>query len=552
MSQSTALLFTLKLVEPVLITQVAGGDENSATGMNYIPGSVIRGALIDRYLRKNSVADPPVGQSTRGLFFDGSVVFLNAYPDYLGTRMLPTPLSWFAEKDSSSHSGDVVDDAFADVSKYLEQPKSPKGAQFCVIEASEGDDDYALPGGDIGTDPQAICHSPAFQMRVHIALPAPNVRTQENQVYRYESLAAGQVFAGAIVSPSGADLAPLEKILAETPELDVGGARSAGYGRVLVQSSRIVAHWEEYAASDVRSDKVVVTLLSDAILRGANGQVNGDMDETLSTLLGKDIKASRKWQRSQRVGGYNRKWSLPLPHDEALKAGSVFVYSAQDVDAELLRDRSRDGIGERRAEGFGRIAVNWQFVGQLKRGAYESARKTPVRLSNSSEQVAVWMAQRHLQNQFEQGLVNFASSLQEDKMVRLPSRSQLARIRNLAQQALDEKSLDALARFLKRIRKPRNRGLEAYQQLHRARLDANVRESLLNWLQEWVDDSTDEKLRSVLLGGRDFPKVAGVECKLKDKQRAYYSARVIDVAMKKAIRALQAQEKHQAAQEVTR
>jgi hypothetical protein len=162
------------------------------------------------------------------------------------------------------------------------------------------------------------------------------------------------------------------------------------------------------------------------------------------------------------------------------------------------------------------------------------------------------MAERHLQNQFEQGLVDFASSLQEDKMVRLPSRSQLARIRNLAQQALDEKRLDALARFLKRIRNPRNRGLEAYQQLHRAKLDADGRESLLRWLQERVDDNTDEALKALLLGGRPFPKVAGVGVELTKEQRAYYIARVIDIAMKKAIRALQAQEKHQVAQEVTR
>ena len=44
-----ALTFTIRSLEPVLVAQVTGGDPNSASSVLFIPGSVVRGALIARY-----------------------------------------------------------------------------------------------------------------------------------------------------------------------------------------------------------------------------------------------------------------------------------------------------------------------------------------------------------------------------------------------------------------------------------------------------------------------------------------------------------------------
>ena len=49
-----ALTFQIHLHEPVLVTQVGSGDSNSAVGFDFIPGSVIRGALIGRYLQRRN------------------------------------------------------------------------------------------------------------------------------------------------------------------------------------------------------------------------------------------------------------------------------------------------------------------------------------------------------------------------------------------------------------------------------------------------------------------------------------------------------------------
>ena len=91
----SALTFRIRLKTPVLATQTESGEPNSATAFDYIPGSMIRGALIARM--GGNVADLPVDPEMRRLFFSGDVHFLNAYPfdaDSFSNRLLPVPLSW--------------------------------------------------------------------------------------------------------------------------------------------------------------------------------------------------------------------------------------------------------------------------------------------------------------------------------------------------------------------------------------------------------------------------------------------------------------------------
>ena len=45
-----AIPYRLHLLEPVLVSQAESGEENSAVGLPFIPGSAIRGALVARYL----------------------------------------------------------------------------------------------------------------------------------------------------------------------------------------------------------------------------------------------------------------------------------------------------------------------------------------------------------------------------------------------------------------------------------------------------------------------------------------------------------------------
>src|SRR5690606_3579638 len=87
--------------------------------------------------------------------------------------------------------------------------------------------------------------------------------------------------------------------------------------------------------------------------------------------LNKPLKNQSAFVKSTDVGGFNRKWKLPLPQMPALGMGSVFVYPANQLSPADLADLVEKRIGERRVDGFGRIAVNWHGNPQPKWGSAE-------------------------------------------------------------------------------------------------------------------------------------------------------------------------------------
>jgi len=528
-----AIPYHLELLEPVLIAQMASGEENSAIGLPFIPGSVVRGALIARYLDTHPTDDLAVEAQARQWFLDGTVCFLNAYPSYGDerTRMLPTPASWFTEKDDARFENTLLRDWAVDPTQRLEQPKPPQNAEFCHLLYPDSDEDEEDEDEFIERRPEkAVCYSPLRHVNVHIAVVEPNRRGKgENTVYRYEALAANQVFSGVIIAPDEVDLIGLYDLLHSMPELFIGKAQSAGYGRVRLKVDPIVTGWEEYSPGDPPdSGEIIVTLLSDTLVRGPGGQINGDLDAALAKLLGlPSLKAQRRYYSMGLVGGFNRKWGLPLPQAWALRAGSVFVYEAGAFDPEELRHKVALGIGERRAEGFGRIAVNWHTALTVKRQKMPPVRRLLPDLSPESQKLAQKMAQRRLRQLLERGLVDYWSRVE---FKRLPSRTQLSRVRNAVQQAMvnvDGISSGEEKNPVKEHLKSLNR---AKSELQQARIDGV---SMSKWILERLDSLDVEQL---LLQGESLPQIAGQTATLDEKTKLIYTLRLIDGVMQKASR----------------
>lgn len=115
--------YRVTLLEPTLVTSLQG-DPNSAVAFDYLPGSVLRGVLIGKYLGSKLV---DTGDSTlRRLFFDGTTRYLNGYPlDMDGHLSVPVPLSWQQEKDDE----DVIFDFAVEEQDHKKQWK-PVTASF--------------------------------------------------------------------------------------------------------------------------------------------------------------------------------------------------------------------------------------------------------------------------------------------------------------------------------------------------------------------------------------------------------------------------------------
>jgi CRISPR-associated protein Csx10 len=511
-----AITYRLRLLEPVLVSQAESGEENSAIGLSFVPGSVLRGVLAERYLREHRPTDPAADETFRHLFLDGSVCFLNAYPWREKERTLPKPASWMTEKElADADDGPVYDWAVEpEMTEHpeLDHPKPPKG-DFCLVQ----DDSVAMI-------------MPARQVNVHISLEQVNDRTDENKVYRYDALAAGEVLAGAIMAEDVELLGKLHSLLAEG-EISLGGAHLAGYGRVRVEGvTDRRPDWSEYQPVNSPAEaKVVVTLLSDAIVRGANGQVNGDVSATLAAALKLPaLKPVQSFCHLRLVGGYNRKWSLPLPQTWAVQAGSVFVYQAGAFQPEDLRQAVALGIGERCAEGFGRIAVNWQAQAELRRRKPEPLPLDEPQLTDGSKALAQAMAERRLRLLLDRKLAEAINDISVSKP--RPQNAQLSRVRGAAQQALKEKVLEPVRAHLRDLKK------DAKTQFERARIKGTP---LLSWIQERAErlDVQEQLLREPI-----SVQVAGQPAQLTESLRAEYTARLLDGVMKKAIKQNQQEE----------
>lgn len=508
-----AVTYRLRLLEPVLVSQAESGEENSAIGLPFIPGSAIRGALAARYLQAFKLTDAAADDLFRHLFLDGSICFLNAYPWREGARSLPRPLSWMAEKDKADEKEGTAYDWAIDPESKLERPKAVDG-QFCVL-----------------VDDTAYMASPERQVNVHISLQDVDKRGDENTVYRYDALAAGEVLAGAIVSTND-DLLERMKVLLDTDEIALGTAHRAGYGRVRIEDMKLSPNgWNEYTPGDGSgTGEIVVTLLSDAIVRGNDGQVNGDISAALASILRlPGLKPKRCYQSLHLVGGYNRKWNLPLPQTWSIQAGSAFVFAAGSFASDELRRLAELGIGERRAEGFGRLAVNWQRHAELNWEKADPPEIAGTELSEESKALALQMANRRLRLLLDQRLAAAVNRIQIG--AQRPQNAQLSRVRSAAQQAMVEGNFNGLQRHLANLKGAR-------EQFEKARVSNTP-------LDRWIEERTknlDVEIQLQLGQPPVLPEVAGQKAQLTSKLKVEYTARLIDGVMKKAAKLNQKQE----------
>ena len=227
-----ALSYQVRLLEPLLATQLGAGEENSSQSSCFIPGSMLRGALVNLYLKMRKaqgreVVDPAIDPDCRRLFFEGATCYLNAYPVVGNSlRTLPKPLSWYMEKEElESDEGTIYD--FAVEPQRFEGMKAVPG-DFCRIY-----------------DDSAVFVKTRSSLMMHNASEDRMVRKKDRStVYRYEAIAAGQVFSAVIISENIADLELLQSLIDES-EIHIGGSRSAGYGRVAFSVSGINSEWYE-------------------------------------------------------------------------------------------------------------------------------------------------------------------------------------------------------------------------------------------------------------------------------------------------------------------
>lgn len=505
-------IYTLILKEPVLANSLSG-DTNSARSLPFIPGGLVRGALIQNYSGEKSADDADFQR----LFLNGKTRFLHAYPVCNGKRMLPTPLSWKTYKDDLEGRRGVANFA----KTVINDPKI-KIVPFPFYTIH---DEVVLK----------VKHQ--WQVNVHTQRDAVFGRAKGKgigTVFRYEALPADLHLQGVILTDTENDAKRLKELL--KGPIMLGKARTAGYGRVEVEIvGDLPSDWREEASSKFPAERVGefhVTFLSDAILRDENGQPSLDILPALKTKLkAEDIKITNTFHRIEIVGGFNRQWGLPLPQHQAVAAGSVFVVSsASGIESKALRKLEVEGLGERTAEGFGRVSVsvNPKESYKLKNGTLTFDVKHSGEMKPTEFPVADLMLKRLLRRDLNEKMLGTVIAATKEYKGGVKN-SQLSRWRVNLRNAISspEKGLEKIREFYK---KEDERNTPSWQKMTRARIQIDGAQMRLT---EWMNELLREP-NSVwgMVGYQELPtrKVGALPFTAKD-MAVEYSLRLMDAVM---------------------
>jgi CRISPR-associated protein Csx10 len=262
--------------------------------------------------------------------------------------------------------------------------------------------------------------------------------------------------------------------------------------------------------------------LSDILLRNERGSYVANLDR----LLG--VKHQRAFVRTRVIGGFNHKWGLPLPQAQAIQSGSVYIYPQEDGLLTTLRQLEAKGVGERRAEGFGRLALNWQCNRKLQIKEVDAEKPLPVMLEGDSARLASQMVDRMLSAELDKKLVACVNRMPVDED-RLPSNAQLSRLRRVVRSALAKNNVKLITEHLDNLTKT------AANQIKRSRIEGKP---LNTWLQELVDnpqsvwvqlDITPQKQSNQISIGKVHPE-------FDDALALEYTFRLIDGVLLKAMK----------------
>jgi CRISPR/Cas system CSM-associated protein Csm3 (group 7 of RAMP superfamily) len=365
------LPYTLTLRAPAIATALSG-DPNSAATQPFIPGGAIRGAVAARLL---AAGEPAEGEVFRNLVLTGTVRYLHAYPEIDGRRAMPAPQSWRSEKarpdrvwDLTGFGGRVTeeDDPEDLADLWPDETLVSLGALFTAPSSTGGARSVAAPRIDARLHQQ--------RDRVKGRPWTAQVDGQEvprGAIFAYEYLEPGQVFRGLVqvhlhsASPVDANTMTtrIRKLL-DRRSILVGRSRRAGYGgdaEIRFDAAETHAEYGDVSAAltgDLEQGQRFRVLLVSAYV--GRHPVTGQLaPEALAHELrqrGLEITVERQCWSFETIGSFNKKWRLEVPQATAASAGSVFVLkSEKPIPIALLRGIERDGLGERRMEGFGRV-----------------------------------------------------------------------------------------------------------------------------------------------------------------------------------------------------
>jgi CRISPR-associated protein Csx10 len=356
---------TLKITAlcPLIIPERTIG--NLVKTLDYIPGTYLL-PFISSKLKEVDI---------RSAIANGDVIVTNATPSVDGVAGRPTPLNLYYRKlDGGLSRGRGVLNRFS--------------------ETDDGPQLKPHRGGYVGAT--APAKLPTY-LRTGLSVETHNVVEDNSQrptsdvggVFSYQSIDEGTECYAEIrlresLARRLADHDSHWKSLLNDQRYRIGRARKDEYGAVKIELQNTDGQYRLQLENQEIPAEIRVWLLSDLLLRDERLRPTTSIAR-LAVELGARLGVSLELRRGQpddchqtgagkidfavrthRIDSWHTGWGLPRPSLIGLSAGSCFVFDIKKTDPSTspemfhqnLTDVAANGIGDRRAEGYGQICFD--------------------------------------------------------------------------------------------------------------------------------------------------------------------------------------------------
>jgi CRISPR-associated protein Csx10 len=396
---------TIKALSPLAIgRQKPGGSISEA--QDYIPGSVIRGAVAGQMLRQSNADPDQPGGDFQTLFVDeGAAVFSNAYPTAEGQRSQVLPATVVSSKTAPGFKADKADnggvfdtliDRFcAEGFGHIYDPNCPKDGGR--VEPYGGF--YSREGK------QYRSHSVETRLLTRVGINRRRSTAQEQVLYSIEAISEKRkikkedsdekewkpsLFSSSIYLED-AELAELLKQYLDSKHLRLGGSASRGLGKVEVQSevkdyqadtdsridafnTRLRKRWKEWDSIFGSPQNPLpeghqfftLDLQADAILTEQwrrTTVISPAMLCAMARVEDSDLQLHATYSSYDYRSGWNAAWGLMKDVELVTNKGAVYLFSTPSLEKwkPALKELEHRGVGERIPEGFGQVQVCSDF-----------------------------------------------------------------------------------------------------------------------------------------------------------------------------------------------
>lgn len=326
---------------PVIIPK-SSGDINLIESEDFIPGSVILGAIANLYLDKKNVKDALQDAKFKDFFLSDKVIFTNAMlSKFIDTKNYKAeffPYCYQYDKTEPS----LINNIFNQDDEFFEdkQLKSIAGL-------------FAKKNDDILIKMETV-----KEINFHHARDRKTGTSKQGIIFNYEAISKGQTFCGEILGETH-DLEEIKKLFNSISGIFLGRSKTSQYGKCTIEVGNI----EDYKIDTEYNENVLLTFKSDTIIYNKNGFSSPDLNtiqDYLTEILGSKIviNPTKAFIKYKQIENFISVYKIKRIKETAIAAGSCFELQLDKNQLNNLKKYLISGIGIRRNEGFGRIAID--------------------------------------------------------------------------------------------------------------------------------------------------------------------------------------------------